>query len=65
MSNQRADGMHKAQVWLPVALWDLFGRVAGDRNRSAELATFVRWRCGEEIELPTPAARSEPRGSDS
>jgi hypothetical protein len=61
MPNQRAAGLHKAQVWVPLELWELAGEVAKGQglDRGKVLSAFLRWYVGEEeAELPTPARRA-------
>ncbi|MEV6035985.1 hypothetical protein AB0L65_32855 [Nonomuraea sp. NPDC052116] len=36
-------------------LWDAFGALVGDRNRSAVIREFIRWYVGERgAKLPRP-----------
>lgn len=47
------------------ALWDAFGAIVGERNRSAVIRDFIRWYIGERgARLPRPPkANAKPADS--
>lgn len=47
-------------------LWAAFGRLVGERNRSAVIRDFIRWYVGERgAKLPRPPKPSEDADADA